>query len=413
MLVYSLVITVCGNDRFLLSKGMDTIAEVVHKYNIPISWALNSRFIRSLGKKISEWHEKYNDQFIVMLDIVPFLPTSDRSETQIYAEQIVQMRDNLRRHILSEREKITEVLPWTELDVAGAIQKNQILVQILEELEFKGLWGYKWKRTKESRNEDYGCPFGYFYPSRSAHNVPGRPSSRIVGVPLDCLLTETSSFWSDNWLSRHKFDICTYLKNANWNRWLGYVQQLDARQVANLIKSDRSVASQWRQSLDHFFEWLSDRTEWQFMSINDAVSEYRLSFGKSEPTSIFLQVDNEDASFFYYDDECQLTFNKDQFTPTEIRNYVSPPTRAVHCIEFDPPLLLEFSPSRDRDHLVMKFEIESSKEMPYGIVLWDIPQTLNLIESDKFQAVRIGDNLIFLRVSLESGKNQIKVVMSI
>lgn len=397
MLVYSLVITVSGDDRFLLARGMDTIAEVVHKYDIPISWVLNSRFIKSLGKIIDEGHEKYGDQIVAMVGIERFLPTSNKSEGQIYAEQIVQMRDNLRKHIESERKKITQVLPWAEVDVAGAIQKNHILVQVLEELGFKGLWGYKWGRMQKDRNEDYGCPFGYFYPSLEAHNIPAEPASRIIGVPFETTNElRTTSF--DYELNQQS--VCTYLDNADWNRWLGYVQHLDASQIAN-----------FEPDAARYFEWLKDQAEFQFMSINDAVSEYRLSFGKSEPTFILLQ--DEDTSFFYYDDECQLTFRKNQFTPVEIRNYVSPPVRSPHCIEFELPSLMKLSPSRTRNRLIMKFEVESSKEMPYGIVLWNIPETLNLLESDRIRGTRIGDNLIFLRFSLESGKNEIRVVMSI
>lgn len=411
MLVYSLVISVCGDNRSLLSRGMDTIAEVVHKHQIPVSWALNSRFIKSLGKKTDEWHKKYSDQIILMLNVEQFLPDSDKSEQKVYAEQVVQMRENLREYIESEREKCSELLSWASLDVAGAIQKNRVLIQILQELGFRGLWGYRWKR--ERNNPDYGCPFGYFYPSQEAHNIPGEPSSRIVGIPF-----ETPSFFAKTQLkteflqskhsqteSLHSKNICIYLNNTKWNRWLGYVQHFDATKLANLKPDELEY-------FDQYFEWLKSQSEWQFMSVNDAVTEYRLSFGKSEPTSIF-STQEQDKNLFYYDEKCQLYFREGEFTPDEIRNYVSPSVKATHCIEFNPPSLVKFNPSRTRNRLIMKFNIDSPKDMPYGLALWDIPETLNLIESDRFRAIRLGENLILLRFSLESGKNEIRFVMTI
>jgi len=434
MLIYSFITDISGDNRSSISSRMDKIADIVHRQGIPVSWAINSRFIKSLGKKINEWQQKYNDQVILMLNIEPFLPTTDRTERQAYAEQIIQMRDELRKYIESEKRKISEILPYAELDVAGSIKKNETLIEILEELDFKGIWGYKWYRTEKNNqpenvedsvnrpksliNEDYGCPFGYFYPSRKVHNIPGQPASRIVAVPYE--IPYLSSPNQSN-TPESEFLRSIYTNNADWNRWLGYVQHInlnknvfgESYEIADIkvSESEQGISSQWEQ-LEQSFEKLKGETIWQLMSLNDAISEYRLSFGKTEPMLILMNEEDGER-FFYYDEECQLFFNKDEFIPNEIRNYLTPSSRRSHCIEFNPPSLEKFSPSRTREQLVIEFELESIKEMPYGIVLWDIPETFNIIEPEEFQQFRLGNNLIFLRFSLESGKNEIKIVIGI
>jgi hypothetical protein len=131
-----------------------------------------------------------------------------------------------------------------------------------------------------------------------------------------------------------------------------------------------------------------------------------------------LQIPDELKSprpslFVYYDSESQLIFQDKNMLPVEMRNYISPQNEAANFLEYSPPTLSKFIPHRDRDKLIIKFELDSIKSMPYGLAFWGDHTQLKLVSSNASDVVWVGEYLLFVKLHLTSGANQFEVVLSI
>jgi hypothetical protein len=347
------------------------------------------------------------------------------------------MREKLTDYILSEWNKVQKEMAWGHPVVAGAAQKNHVLLYALERAGFKGLWGYRW----EESGEDYGCPFGFFYPSTDRHNLGGDPASRIVGIPYASIVPrvlmnqavrsggEPSNNTHDNSQTAHREDDVAdlrgqilkgiahrtfdhYVANAKWNRWLAYVQQIDAMDLT-------ALTSEHLEQLDAYLMYVCQQPETQVMLLSDALHDYRLGCPQTQPT--FLLIDpppearakSSPSMLCYYDAACQLTFEADKMSPIDMKNYVSPPVKSRYGVEFSLPQIEKFRPSRERNHLRMQFELESTKAMPYGLAIWGNHTGLTLAKSNANTVIQVGERLLFVRSDLQAGKNDIEVVLTI
>jgi len=433
MFVYSLVSLATSEERKALSTGAQLLAQIAHKHDIPITWAVSSRSVRAIGELITQWHQTSGDEVLLMLDITPLLaPEIDLMDRRVVAEDIVRMREAFPKYIMAEQDKLKAVLPKADLQTAGALQKNTVLVSALKELGYAGLWGYQWEqsfqtpaRTEFSAprdvDDDKGCPYGFFYPSEERHNAPGQPRSEIVGIPYasvapDSIVYEKKPYESlcdlagnlnpDEW----QRTFLTYAENKSWNKFLPFVQQVQADVLSTLD-------TEGLEMLDGYFEFLRTQSDILIAPLPSVIFDYWMECSRTEPTYLLQKrnagEENEKQSLFYYDDRCQLMFEEGKLTPIEMKNYVSPPLGSKYYTEFDLPPISKFRPSRHREKLVFQIEIHASKNMPYGVAVWGDHSDLKLVETDARDVVWIGTHLLFVRVDLEAGLNQVKVVLSI
>ena len=220
---------------------MRRLAEIAHKHGIPITWGVGATAARSFAADLTEWHTSHGDEVMLMIDISPVWGSgTDSDDLGRSAEHIVTMREKLPDYISSERARVQRAIEWANPFVAGAGQKNHVLLYALAQIGFAGLWGYGW-----DDGEDEGCPFGCFFPSVDKHNFCGVSTSRVVGIPHASLLptqlhesaeTEGTDFQSQilNGAAQRGFDC--YAANAAWNRWLAYIQRIDSVEVASLTE---------------------------------------------------------------------------------------------------------------------------------------------------------------------------------
>ena len=205
MLNYGLVSTAIAEDRQELREGMRLLAKMAHKYKIPVTWAITTDTAQFLAKDLAEWHNEFGDEPLLMLDIkslwetnwvkltgqsVPDANTESEpvnismagASPEIIAEHLVKMRETLPRYIRTEWKKIQRALEWATPNVAGAEWKNQVLVHALEQVGFRGLWGYRWDERGSVAEVDRGCPFGCFYPSAEQHNFSAPAALSLIHI---------------------------------------------------------------------------------------------------------------------------------------------------------------------------------------------------------------------------------------
>ena len=96
-----------------------------------------------------------------------------------------------------------------------------------------------------------------------------------------------------------------------------------------------------------------------------------------------------------------------------MKNYLTPPVESRHGVEFNLPQIETFLPARARNQLSLQFVLESTKAMPYGFAVWGNHSGLTLAKSNADSVTWLGERLLFVRVNLAAGKNEIEVVLTI
>jgi len=431
-------------------EGAKLISALAHKHGIPVTWRLNSDCVQDVKDVISQGHSSFGDDVIIMID-----PTIIFKETGIMpsskAEETVILRQSLPELIISEQNKVKSALPWTEARVIGSDFKASALIQILDELDCSGLWGYHWEEEDNYGFGDRGCPWSFFLASRDHYNIPAH-HGRIVAVESSSLdlnavyYTGNSHIFSANpkslWLSR----LCTdkddsygkallneYVRNCQWNRFLFFTQELNAydMEYASYEAYDKGTIAGLAHLMDSFFREVESNEQIQPLSLSDAINLYKIEFQRTESCCMIFDsiVPPKEINFFappepkkkppypltlfYYDSECQMSFREGQMTPVEVKNYAQPPFESKNYIEKEIPSISKFYPFRDRDRLIMEFEIESSKRMPYGLTIWDDHSMFSLVSTSARTVKWIGTHLLFMRFDLDEGMNQVEITLSI
>ncbi len=469
MLNYGLVSTAIAEDRQQLQDGMRLLAKMAHKYNIPITWVIVADSAQFLAKDLTEWHNEFGDEPLLMLDIkslweanwakltgqsVPDPNTDSEpvnismagASPEIIAEHLVKMRETLPRYIRTEWKKIERAMEWAVPSVASAEWKNHLLVYALEQVGFRGLWGYRWDERGSIAEDDRGSPFGCFYPSAEQHNFSAPAAGSIAGIPyftaahLDNNADNLRASLINGTIQRN-YDL--YVKNEKWNRWLSYVEHVSALEVAQL-------GQETLERLDTYFAHVASNESTKLLPLSDMVDDYWTSCQLTEPTFIvattrdsqenietlepdFALPPNGDVSteqkekkvFFYYDSKCQFTFYEGSMEPVDMKNYISPPilenvgvgvseqSSSIHGVEYHLPEIANFRPNRKRSRLHVTFTIESTKAMPYGVAIWGNHIGLQLANSNAEVVTWVDRHLLFVRVALEQGNNEFEIVLTI
>jgi hypothetical protein len=422
-MLYSLVSTVISDsdDRRQLRQGTRLLAEIAHNHGIPITWAVDGASASAFAGALTQWHESHGDELLLMLDITPIWETeADLNDPLQAAEHIVTSREKLPDYISSEWRKVERAMPWATPIVAGAEWKHHVLLHALDQVEFKGLWGYRW-----DNGDDRGCPFGFFYPSAAQHNFSGHPASPIVGVPYDAIEftrhrtkgkaapdeetqppTGPATLLLDLFNGNAQQTLDCYLANLQWNSWLGYVQYINA-EALTLITPERL------EGLEAYFAYLRGQAELEVVRLSEAINRYQSEIEQTQPTFMLLENSEAQLTLCYYDAACQLIFESDKIEPTEMKNYLTPPAESRHGVEFNLPQIETFLPARSRNQLSLQFVLESTKAMPYGFAVWGNHAGLTLAKSNADAVTWVGERLLFIRVNLAAGKNEIEVVLTI
>ncbi|MFC1712985.1 hypothetical protein ACFL6S_04910 [Candidatus Poribacteria bacterium] len=432
-------------------EGMKLLAALAHRYGIPVTWVVDSNSVQESKAVLTQGHKECGDDVILQIDVSSVFEESG-SVPESKAEEIVILRQRLPELIISQREKVKEMLPWADVNIISVDLRSEALIEILEELDCIGLWGYRWRETGEDAGES-GFPWGFFYASEEHHDAPAQSAGGLVAVESSSLdlnsvfhtgnshifsadpnTLRASGLHLDEGLNYPRALLDEYLKNCSWNRFSSFVQQQPAYEMeyANYDEYDSGTIREIADMLEGFFQAAKSNAAIQALSLSQAIQLYRREFAYTEScymvfdgivpphVEINYYVPPEPKqkppypfAFFYYDRECQLIFREGEMIPVEMRNYFRPPFESKHYLEKEMPSISHFRPSRDRDKLILEFEIESVKKMPYGLAIWDDHSMFSLVSTNARLVKWIGDHLLFIRMDLEEGLNRVEVSLVI
>ena len=450
-------------------EGIKLISALAHRHGIPVTWIVDSHSVQESRDILLQGHQQYSDDVILLIDIPHVLRESGITNPVSKAEETVILRQRLPEFISSEREKVRQILPRTEANVIAADIKTGVLIEVLEKLDCIGLWGYRWGKVERdtsslAKNDeaiktsqqfvsDYGCPWSFFYVSRDHYNAPAQYAGGLVAVENTSLdlnavfhsgnphifsaepnALRKSKLYADEDIAYPKALLDEYLKNCSWNRFLSFIQQQSAREMeySSYDVYDRKTIGRIANILNDFFYEVKLNPGIQALNLPQTMQLYKEEFEYTE--SCYMAFDGiiplhadidfyippepkqkppYPFTFFYYDRECQLVFTEDQMTPVEMKNYVHSSFDSEYYVEKAVPTISNFRPARDRDKLIMEFEIESVKQMPFGLVIWDDHSVFSLVSTNARLVKWIGSHLLFIRMDLEEGLNQIEVSLTI
>ena len=442
MLSYGLVSTAIAEDRERLLEGVRLLAEIAHKHGIPITWAVDTKSAPVVAKLLTTFHTENGDAPLLMLDVRPIWETNweavrntnPGASTEAMASHLVTMREKLPEYIIRERERLKRTLPWAEISIAGAVFKNDTFLSALEQTDFQGLWGYHWNQQDVDeadpdvlKTENDRGGFGCFYPlevSAAFDAIVARGTTdaefaesfeKIVGVPYhtaDHLDEDAHNLRAAllNGTAQHHYDV--YVGSTAWNQWLGYVEHIDPLTVAHL-------GQEGLERLDAYFAHVVGIQDTKPLLLSQMVDDYIKHCKKTEPTAIVetsTELQKETAEpkstlkMFYYDAAGEFTFVEGAMDPIEIKNYTG---ERVLQSEANRPVLISFLPTRHRTQLHIAIVVESTRTMPYGIVVWGDHEGLQLTESNVDDVKWIGEHSLFIRLTLQSGKNEFSVKLTI
>ena len=443
MLNYGLVSTAIAEDREQLREGVRLLAEVAHKHGIPITWAVDTKSAPVVARLLTTFHAENGDAPLLMLDIRSIWETNweaarnanPGASTEAMASHLVTMREKLPEYIIRERERLERTLPWAEINIAGAIFKNDTFLRALEQTGFRGLWGYHWNQpdvddtdpdVPEIEVSDRGG-FGCFYPleaSASLDAIVARGTTdadlaqsfeKIVGVPYhtpDHLAEDAHNLRAMllNGTAQQHYDV--YVGSIVWNQWLGYVEHIDPLTVAHL-------GQEGLERLEAYFAHVVGIQDTKPLLLSQMVDDYIKHCQKTEPTAVVTEsteIQEETAKpkstlkMFYYDAACEFTFIEGTMDPIEIINYTG---ERVLQSGVNKPVLTGFLPTRHRTQLHIAIVVESTRTMPYGIAVWGDHEGLQLTESNVDDVRWIGEHSLFIRLTLQAGKNEFSVKLTI
>ena len=415
-------------------EGMERIAKVAHKYNIPVTWLMDPGSAKAMKNRIDEWHKKYGDDVALVWGHSHATPSAYRDP--------IKALDSM---------KI--IFPWSKIEIAASGTRSNEMLNEVKNQGLSGVWGSCWEQVGIDRITDRGAPWGFFYASDDNFKLPALSADGLVSVEwttrdlLKSLHSEAPTIYSSDPDDVGRTGICSgddieywktmfdnYIRNIAHNKVVFFPQhqeahEMESSKVCNAFSPEEVASSE--KMLDKFFAYVKSYGQLvEFKTIQQAVHYYKDHFKETEPSvMLFDDAPAKKPPFWYaaksnrasgpwpktllyHDKECQMAFIEDQFKPIMHRDYIH--NRKV----YDPlyyqsiysPEIKINTPWERVEFTDIPIEIISKEEMPYAVSFWyDFTRfKLKSVEGAKYIGP-IENQVMLLRLNLKKGSNKIFV----
>ncbi|MGO4370012.1 hypothetical protein AB4Z21_04290 [Paenibacillus sp. MCAF20] len=415
--------------------GIELTAELAHKHGIPVTWIVNGSSVPVLAERITDWHERFGDDVILQC---PF-----------FIEDTGMSKEKFKQALERDWRIVEEAFPWAKTKVAARGKIYNELIQVLEEMDFKGMWGYCWEQVWWDGITHKGIPWGSWYVDGSRYKAPHPGKGKIVACEWTARdLNATYHSGSPVVYSTDPNDVlraglCTgndieywkklfqdYLDNTAHNDQVFFLQQQEAHEMEYTDRFKVFPAADVEGCagmLDLFFSHVAsypvtlttlpkaielyhahnEVTAPAYMLTHDteirpAVNEYTMTLGGTAsgpwPTT-----------FLYYDHECQMSFVQGESRPHRLRSYIGKGNMNDEFQE-DLPQVFVTEYEKMEDHIRLVFEIGHWKPIPFGLAYWDDLNGYELSgSSEGVQVKLIQEQLAFLRFHLSGSPLRIEL----
>lgn len=420
--------------------GTERIAGAAHKYNIPVTWIVNEGSVKVLAEKIRSWHAQYGDDVILLV------------------ERDLQHNWNaegFKREVEGEWNTLKNAFPWVKTKVAAAGVISNAMIKALEEMEFKGLWGYCWEQSWWDSITHKGIPWGNWYIDSNNYKVPHPGKGKITACEWTArdlnLSWHTSNpciYSTDPW-DVLRAGLCTgenieywkklfndYILNTDNNDFIYFTHHQEAHETdcTDAFKiMPVSHIEECVKMLDNFFDYIK-RFNITITTLPESIEHYRNRNSDTAP-SYMLTEDSDirpqlnkytltlggvglgpwPETFFYYDADCQMAFVKGECIPRMLRNYCGNRKSGKALDESIPMVIIEDkSPEYEKakEYIHVEFNLEHNKAIPFGLTYWDDLSGFSIEECTGVSHVKIiGDKLVFMRFDTTGDKKTITLTL--
>ena len=431
----SLAYTIDANwGKGIPKEGMERIANVAHKYNIPVTWLIDPGSGKAMKNKLDEWHEKYGDDIALNWESTHETSSAD---------------DNFKKAL----DSLKILFPWSKVEVLASGHRSNEILQIAKNEGLSGVWGSCWEQVGTDKITDRGAPWGYFYASNDNYKLPSLNGKGLVSVEWTCrdllksLHSGAPTIYSSDPNDVGRNGLCTgddieywktmfdnYIRNISINKFVFFQQQQEAHEMeyGDVCKSyslEEIVESE--KMLGAFFKYVQSYGDMiEYKTIPQAIQLYKDNFAETEPSVMLFDdaparkppfwyaAHNNRATgpwpktLLYYDKECQLAFIEDQFKPIMHRDYIN--NRNIYDPKYyeadNSPVVKIKTPWDKVEFTEIPFEIISDKEMPYAVTLWYDFNRFKVKHIDGAKYIGpIENQVLLLRLNLKKGVNRIFV----
>lgn len=419
------------------TEGVERTAAVAHKHGVPVTWIVNAGSVPVLAGRINEWHERYGDDVIL--------------QTPFFVEDCGGDKAKFKAALEEAWGIVEAAFPWVKTKVAGRGKIYNEVIEVLEELDFKGMWGYCWEQVWWDDITHKGIPWGSWYIDSQRYKAPHPGKGKVVAcewTARDLNLTYHSGspvIYSTDPNDVLRAGLCTgdnieywkhvfqdYLDNTAHNEQVFFLQQQEAHEMEYTERFAVFPASHVEACegmLDLFFDYITnhpitlttvpramelyhtrnEETASAYMLTRDTmirpkINEYTMTMGG-------VGAGPWPDTLLYYDKECQMAIVEGECVPRTLRNYVGKGNRAEEFEEVVPGLFVTgFEKSEEK--IALTYELDYWKSMPFGIAYWDDLSGYEVVScSEGVAAKLIGDKVAFLRLQLTGEPRKVELVL--
>ncbi|MCO5240672.1 MAG: hypothetical protein M9904_11520 [Chitinophagaceae bacterium] len=413
--------------------GMERLAGIAHKHHIPVTWLIDTGTGTAMKDKLDEWHKTYGD------DIALYLESENGGQVD-------------KEKMKTELDSLKVLFPWSDVKPLAASHRSNEMLQAGKELGLSAVWGSCWEQVGVDQITDRGTPWGFFYASEDNYKLPSLEGKGLVSVEwtsrdlLKSFHTEAPTIYSSDPNDVGRSGLCSgaditywktffdnYIRNISSNRFVFFQQHQEAHEMeyGDVCKSySPEEIDEAEKMLDAFFAYVKSYDDLvECKTIPDAVQMYNDNFKETEPSVMLF----DDAAvkqpvfwygrenratgpwpktLLYYDKECQLAFIEGQLKPKMHRDYVH--NRALYDpryyqSDYQPEVKLQI-PWEDMEFTEIPIEVNTDREMPYGITLWYDFDRYKIRQVEGATCIGPVENQVaLLRLNLNKGKNTIVV----
>lgn len=408
-------------------EGVERTAALAHRYGIPVTWIVNRGSIPVLADRIREWHETYGDDVILQC---PF-----------FEEEAGGSKAVLKQKLEQDWQLVQEHFPWVQVKIAGRGKIYNEVIEVLEELDFRGMWGYCWEQVWWDGITHKGIPWGSWYVDPARYTAPHPGKGKVVACEWTARdLHQTWSTGSPVLYSTDPNDVlraglCSgedieywklvfqeYLDNTDHNDRVYFLQHQEAHEMEFTPQFQVFPASHVEACegmLDRFFQYITGFGI-TLTTLPQALGDYGERYGETEPVYMLTRDKpirpeiNEYTltlggvglgpwpdAFLTYDKDAQMVFVKGECRPRLLRSYTGSADSAREYAEEVPPVFVRHYERTDTS-IRFTYEIGEWKAIPFGLVYWDDLAGFQLASCSLAgaQVKIIKDELAFLRFNL-------------
>jgi hypothetical protein len=261
--------------------GMKIMAELAHKYGLPVTWYVKPAVAEISRANLHKWHDQYGD------------------EVAWFAERWKTIQESPDEEI----GKLKRIVDWQPIRAVGQVNYNRKWVEIFERNGMSSVWGRCWEQSASDGIADRGSPWGFYYLNPACYRVPNPGKGGLVSVewtsrdlnlsfrtawpemfsycPYDCINMGINMPGHGEYWARV---VDEYRRQARYNQLVPLIVQME---FGGFARDKYELNTLCPRVLDELFAYLTQQ-KIRVVTVSDAVEAWRRANPEQTPPTYAL-----------------------------------------------------------------------------------------------------------------------------